>query len=212
MLNRLTRKERDYRVKRAEVLTAAERVFAQKGFADTFMTDIAAEAQLSVGTLYKFFASKEALYLALIEEYFQQFLLLLQRAISAHPDPVKDLEVVVKAHLDYFEQHKDFFLIYINDCLALEWRIKERLGENIYQLHLQYLALVTTIMEQGKKKGVLKPLPPQDLAHILISMVNSLIFQWLYTDQTSPLHTKLPVILDVFFTGACRHNTSTKRT
>lgn len=202
--NRLDRKERDYLAKREEVLAAAERIFSQKGFHGTFMAEIAGEAQFSIGTLYKFFPSKEALYIALIEDHFQSFLQHLQQEVSTHPDPLAALEVIIKAHLDYFERHKDFFLIYINDRLAMEWRIKERLGENIHCLHLRYLDLVTAVMEKGTGVSVLKSLPPQDLAHLLISMVNSTIFQWVHTGHHYPLQSKLSVILDVFFQGALR--------
>ena len=53
----------------AEILTAALRLFADKGFALTKLNDVAKEAGVSKGTLYLYFDGKEALFKAVINEY-----------------------------------------------------------------------------------------------------------------------------------------------
>ena len=56
------RKKRE-KLKRAnDIINAAEKVFFKKGFENATMDDIAAEAELSKGTLYLYFDTKEALY------------------------------------------------------------------------------------------------------------------------------------------------------
>ena len=49
---KVSRKEREYRVYREEILSAAEKVFAAKGFFPITMSDIAREAEFGMGTLY----------------------------------------------------------------------------------------------------------------------------------------------------------------
>ena len=46
--------------RRARILDAAERCFVRSGFHRTTMQDVAAEAGMSPGNLYRYFASKEA--------------------------------------------------------------------------------------------------------------------------------------------------------
>ena len=53
----------------AEILTAALRLFSDKGFALTKLNDVAKEAGVSKGTLYLYFDGKEALFKAVINEY-----------------------------------------------------------------------------------------------------------------------------------------------
>lgn len=60
-----SRRQRERQERRASILDAAEAVFAAKGFAQATMDDIAAEAQLSKGTLYLYFKNKDDLLLAL---------------------------------------------------------------------------------------------------------------------------------------------------
>jgi AcrR family transcriptional regulator len=59
-----TRRERERDRRRSEIIDAAGRVFAARGYSETTMDAIAAEAELSKGTLYLYFENKEALFLA----------------------------------------------------------------------------------------------------------------------------------------------------
>lgn len=55
------RREREHETHRLSILAAAERVFAEKGFADASIAEIAHEAQFSVGSIYNFFHGKKEL-------------------------------------------------------------------------------------------------------------------------------------------------------
>jgi AcrR family transcriptional regulator len=58
------RKEREKQLRREEIVLAAEKIFFSKGFDLSTMDDIAEEAELSKGTLYLYFKSKEDLHMA----------------------------------------------------------------------------------------------------------------------------------------------------
>jgi AcrR family transcriptional regulator len=58
------RKEREKQQRREEIIRAAEQVFFSKGFDRSTMDDVAEKAELSKGTLYLYFASKEDLHMA----------------------------------------------------------------------------------------------------------------------------------------------------
>jgi len=58
------RKEREKQQRREEIVQAAEQVFFSKGFDRSTMDDVAEKAELSKGTLYLYFASKEDLHMA----------------------------------------------------------------------------------------------------------------------------------------------------
>lgn len=64
----MSRKERELQVRRTVVLLAAGQLFAQKGFDDTTIAEIARHAEVSMGTIYQLFESKDALQTALLEE------------------------------------------------------------------------------------------------------------------------------------------------
>src|ERR1700683_2007933 len=66
---------------RALILAAASEAFAERGV-ETQMDDVAARAGLGVGTLYRHFATKEALMVALMERKFEQILAVTRRGIG----------------------------------------------------------------------------------------------------------------------------------
>jgi AcrR family transcriptional regulator len=70
---KLSRKEREYRRHRYEILEAALELFSEKGFYNVSMNEIAQKAEFAVGTMYKFFENKEDLYKALVLEQADKF-------------------------------------------------------------------------------------------------------------------------------------------
>ena len=61
------RREREKQRRRNDILDAAEHVFFEKGLKSATMDEVAEEAELSKGTLYLYFKSKEDLYLGITE-------------------------------------------------------------------------------------------------------------------------------------------------
>ncbi len=83
--------------RREQILRAAMVCFAQCGFHQTSMHDVSEEAGISVGLIYRYFASKEAVISALAEEHKQELQELLERARSA-PTLLDSLEILLTAH------------------------------------------------------------------------------------------------------------------
>ncbi|HVA74219.1 MAG TPA: TetR/AcrR family transcriptional regulator [Acidimicrobiales bacterium] len=73
-------------VRRRQIVEAASRVFAEKGFPATRMSDIAAEANIAQGTIYRFFDSKEEIAKAVFEVSEEICRAALQRILRESPD------------------------------------------------------------------------------------------------------------------------------
>ena len=67
--------------KRAQILEAASRIFARRVYHQVTMDEIARESHVGKGTLYRYFPSKEDLYLAIVDQAFE---LLIQRLEAEH--------------------------------------------------------------------------------------------------------------------------------
>src|SRR5215510_11954895 len=76
---------------RQELLTAATGVLAEKGLHDTKVTDIAAAADIGVGTFYLHFPTKEALFDAVVEDTVARLKTTIDAARAAARDPVERL-------------------------------------------------------------------------------------------------------------------------
>jgi TetR/AcrR family transcriptional regulator len=195
---KISRKEREYLAHREEILLAAEKVFAAKGFFPTTMSDIAREAEFGTGTLYKYFKSKEELYFTLIDEKVEEINCLVKAELSQKTRVVERIKKVLGLQFEFFERNRDFFRIYTSERSRLEWTVKDELGKSLHEKMVAYIHILAEVMRQGIKEGEFRPLNPMDLAHALVGVVNSFVFEWMISRESYPLISKLDTVLEIF--------------
>jgi TetR/AcrR family transcriptional regulator, repressor for uid operon len=83
--------------RRTQILEAAIVCFAKRGFHQASMHDISAEAGISVGLIYRYFANKEAVISAMADRHKKEIQDLLERARQA-PSLLESLEILFTAH------------------------------------------------------------------------------------------------------------------
>src|SRR5512139_2874348 len=135
---KISRKEREYLVHREEILSAAEKVFAAKGFFTTTMSDIAREAEFGTGTLYKYFKSKEELYFTLIDEKVEEINRLVRAELSQKTSVIQRIKNTLGLQFEFIERNRDFFRIYISERNRYEWTVKDELGKGLHEKMVTY--------------------------------------------------------------------------
>jgi TetR/AcrR family transcriptional regulator len=198
---RISRKEREYLAHREEILSAAEKVFAAKGFFPTTMSDIAREAEFGTGSLYKYFKSKEELYFTLIDEKVEEINRLVKAELSQKTSAVERIKKVLELQFEFFERNRDFFRIYISERNRFEWTVKDELGKGLHEKMVAYITILAEVMRQGIEGGEFRSMNPTDLAHALVGIVNSFVFEWMISRELYPLISKLDTALEIFFGG-----------
>jgi TetR/AcrR family transcriptional regulator len=199
-----SRKEKEYLARRADILKAAESLFAEKGFHGATMADLAAQAEFSVGTLYKFFAGKEEVYYILILERLDLFHLQLDSEVSRHPAGLKQIRVLIEACLRFFMENREFFKIFIQERSTLESSVGAALAEESRKKYLTTIGIVERVMEKAIQKGDLRQSNSQDLAYALVGILNSFAQHSILFPQPGDLLSKIPFIQDLFLKGTLR--------
>ena len=199
---RVGRKEREYLVHREEILSAAEKVFAAKGFFLTTMSDIAREAEFGTGTLYKYFRSKEELYFTLIDEKVEEINRLVKDELSQRTSAVERIKKALALQFEFFERNRDFFRIYISERNRFEWTVKDELGKGLHEKMVTYINILAEVMRQGIDREEFRSMNPVDLAHALVGIVNSFVFEWMISREPHPLISKVDTVLEIFLGGA----------
>ncbi len=198
---RISRREREYLAHREEILSAAEKVFAAKGFFPTTMSDIARRAEFGTGTLYKYFKSKEELYFTLIDEKVEEINRLVKTELSQRDSAVERIKKVLRLQFEFIERNRDFFRIYISERSRFEWTVKDDLGKGLHEKMVSYIDILSDVIRQGIKKGEFRSMDPKDLAHAFVGIVNSFVFEWLISREPYPLVSKLDTVLEIFLNG-----------
>jgi AcrR family transcriptional regulator len=93
---------------RARILESAMKVFARKGRSAT-IAEIAAEAEISQGLAYRYFASKDEIFQALVEQFIQSGQALFQNILEAPGMPGQRLDLLLSRLLEGLRQRPEFF-------------------------------------------------------------------------------------------------------
>jgi AcrR family transcriptional regulator len=91
------------------MLDAAGRLFGAQHFHEVRMEDIAAEADVGKGTLYRYFNDKEDLFLALLERSSRQLVARLEEEKKQGGSPRDRLQAFVKAVIEFFDERPHLF-------------------------------------------------------------------------------------------------------
>ncbi len=100
-----SRREREREARRQAILDAAEAVIRRRGFAETTMDEVAAEAELSKGALYLYFANKDALCAALVERTLQRVRPKLEQIVAQRRPGLERVLQGLRAEADFIERH-----------------------------------------------------------------------------------------------------------
>jgi len=201
------RKERDKQIRQDDILRAAERIFATRGYYKATIQDIAGEAQYAVGTLYLYFKDKQSLYLTLIEKKFSDLISIVKNKVDGTKDIKGKIEVLIEEQLSYFEENQDFFRIYFSERGGLRWTIKDRISQSAVEKFMRYLDYIATLIKKAQEKNLIRTdLEPRRVAYILASMLNAVILPWLKRESSKKggLKNMSAFVMDVFLNGVAK--------
>jgi AcrR family transcriptional regulator len=106
-----SKKEVVSQFRQAEIITAARKVFAEKGYVAATVDEIAQRANLAKGTIYVYFDSKEQIYNAVMSDDLETLRRLTLEKIRSAKTALEKISAYVNARFDYCEERRDFFRI-----------------------------------------------------------------------------------------------------
>jgi AcrR family transcriptional regulator len=163
--------------RRQQIIDAAYRCFARKGFHQATMRDIYEEAKLSPGAVYHYFPSKDAIIQASFEFDYQRSLALFEAA-TASDDPLNALTELIAFFFRGLEGAAELGADRVNVQGWGEALINPPLRESIQRVMTQYLAALSQIVRQAQAIEQIDPsLDPQALGRILLSLYYGLELQ-----------------------------------
>ena len=197
----LSRRERERRQRRLDILHAAEDVFAAHGFHAASIEQIAKAAEYATGTVYLYFRDKEALYLELFEEKIRELSELIRRQTDGIKEPVEAIRRLVEARMDYFERNRAFFRIYAREGMN-RFETRHDRWTGIIQLYADYLEFVAGIIRSGQRRGLFRKGDAHQFAVALSGMMIQLTRDQLQSQVERPLTDLSPFVVELFVQGA----------
>ena len=199
-MEKISRKERERLMHRNEILQAAEKCFAAKGFSSTTMAEIAEAAEFSVGALYQFFQSKEEIYISLLTEKLQRWTGEVEKALEAEKNPVEKIKSVGRKFCEVLKENEQFFRI-------LTFEVRTSLDPrsvppaSVKEFHERHIGLMERVFAEGIKKKVFRKMPTRLMAMLFLDMLHFCAGSWLFGIHHGPVEEYFNFALEVFLHG-----------
>lgn len=169
------RRERERDARRKAILEQAKIVFAKRGFLNATVEEIAERAELAVGTLYRYFQSKEEMYVSLLFEAMTIFYDRIEviRASGAPPDA--QLRAVWNFFYEFYQSQPEYYRVFmflhnegLRDLISPEVmnQINRYAGRNFRQ--------VGQIVQAGMDAEIFRPVDPRAVVDVMWSLLMGL--------------------------------------
>ncbi len=192
--------------KRQRILRASRAVFARRGFDAARMQEVAGEAHVSKGTLYRFFRSKEDLLLATVLDSFHEA----AGAIDAREGVDASVRARLAARLEALAAALPALSAHMSvnfqawGVAARDPEARARLFSALRAVHGQRLAELLEILEGARREGLLRVgVDPSIVAMVLLAVFDGLLYRSIFDPKHADgdaLRAAFTVLVDAWWT------------
>ena len=175
----LTRREREKAAHRHEILQAAERVFAEKGFECATVEEIARAADFSVGAIYTFFENKEILWAEVFTRIGREFLETFRNDIGTEPNPLKAIAMLIDLKLSHVQKHAAFLRVVMEASAINRITPHVVIPKCCHVLYNEYIGEVAELLKKAMSQGLLRKMDPIYTALMLEGTIHAFKTYWL---------------------------------
>jgi len=175
----LSRRERERRMRRQAMLDAAQAVFAEKGYADATLDEIAERAEFGKGTLYNYFeGGKEEILFAVFDDTVSELEDLIHTVFQKDLKDGRSLRdafhTFVKRHFEMIRDRQDLFLILVREAHRMGFSDNTEWVQFFRDQQERLVEALRPALEEAMEKGEVQSLPPESVASMLLSNVREL--------------------------------------
>ncbi len=169
-----SRRKEAYEVRRDGILHAARCVFAQRGFSETNVDEIAAKAGIAKGTVYLYFASKEQIYIAALLEESRRLDAITRERMDAAPCWQSKIRAYAEVRLEYLQSHPEFVRIYLAEVRSAMLR-GTPMGSEFFQVARESEGQLAQVFAAAAARGEIRQIDPELAALTVVDLTRSLL-------------------------------------
>jgi AcrR family transcriptional regulator len=183
--------------RREEILCAATCLFARDGFDGTDLQAVADRLGLAKGTLYRYFPSKRALFLAAVDRGMEKLDVAIDEGTAGAPGPLARIHRAIGAYLRFFREHPELCELFI-----LERAVFRDRHTPAYFTHREHNRAAWRAFYEGIiRDGLIRDVPPERILNVLGDLVYGTMFTNFLLGRDRPPQDQARDIIDVVFQG-----------
>lgn len=181
-----------------DIEAAARLVFSRKGFAAASIAEIAAEAGVAEGTIYKFFESKRQLFVRVLEGWYDAMLTEFERNLPGIVGCRNKIRFIIWRHIASLSENKDLARVCVNEAR----NSKDYFQSELYDLNRRYTHVFLEACREGMVTGELHPDTPIALLRDLVfGGIEHHIYPVLYGEGDIDPEQSADLIYNTVFAG-----------
>ena len=184
--------------KRDLILRAATRVFAQSGFHQSQVADVAKSAGVAAGTVYLYFKSKDDLLVSIFERSMRDVIDEGKAGLAGVDDPAERLRRIAHLHLGRLGRDKDLAVVFQVE-LRQSVKFMERFSETFLQ---DYLKLIKQTIADGQQSGVFRRnISATTATKMFFGALDEMATNWMLSRRKYSLDGEADAVVDLFING-----------
>jgi TetR/AcrR family fatty acid metabolism transcriptional regulator len=185
--------------KRDAILRAAIDIFAERGYFNAQVADVARAAGVAAGTVYLYFKSKDDLLISIFERSMRDGLSRGREAVADLEDPPERLRRLARGHLARLGNDRNLAVVFQVE-LRQSTKFMERFSSTLLR---DYLGLIREAIADGQRQGLFRAdIKPTSAAKMLFGALDEMATNWILSKRRYSLEAEADEVVDFFLDGA----------
>lgn len=196
---------RDKDATRRRLIEAAVDVFADKGYNDTLIDDIASRSDTSKGAFYFHFPSKRAIFEALLQSLVDRLIADVETAIETNQGALAKIEAALRTVLSIFARHEKATRLLLLEASGLG----KTFDRQVYDAHRKFSGLIARHLQHAVDDGSIAPIDSELVAYAWLGAIYEVLFMTLLAgDVRRPLDSLAEPLCQTLMRSLQRLDTS----
>lgn len=180
------------------IMEAAVKVFAEQGFFQSTVAQVAKEAGVADGTIYLYFKNKDDILVQFYQFKTKQVFDRFRQAVDQEDTALGKLRNLIRTHLEEFQKDPNMAIVY-----QVETHQQRRLAQDpIKEMSKMYRDIISEVVELGQEEGTIRRSLYMGLVKRLINgAVDEVINAWIHTGGNYDLASMADPLVDLFING-----------
>ena len=185
--------------KRDAILRAAIDVFADRGFFNAQVADVARAAGVAAGTVYLYFRGKDDLLVSIFERTMKDALARVRSSVAETTDPAERLRRFARLHLGGLGRDRNLAIVF-----QVELRQSTKFMERFPSTFLRdYLGMIREAIEDGQRTGQFRAdVKATVAAKVFFGVLDEMATNWILSRRRYSLEADTDAVVDLFLNGA----------
>jgi len=185
--------------KRDAILRAAIDVFAERGFFNAQVADVARTAGVAAGTVYLYYRGKDDLLVSIFERTMREAFTEGRAAIEGIHDPGERLRQFARVHLGRLGRDRNLAIVYQVE-LRQSIKFMERFSSTLLR---DYLSQIRAAIVDGQQTGAFRAdLNATSVAKMFFGALDEMATNWILSRRRYSLEADADLVVDLFLRGA----------